>query len=47
VVFTNKPKTILLLDVIEHIEDDETFLKLCMSKLNKDGRIVITAPAFL
>jgi SAM-dependent methyltransferase len=35
-----------LFDVIEHIEDDKTFLKRIFDLLVKDGRIYITAPAF-
>lgn len=36
---------ILLLDVIEHIEDDSSLLKEAKRVLKKNGRIIITAPA--
>ncbi len=36
---------ILLMDVLEHIEDDITFLKSLKTKLNQTGRIYITVPA--
>lgn len=35
-----------LLDVLEHIEDDEGFLKLLCRKLVPGGRLLITVPAF-
>ncbi len=36
---------ILLLDTIEHIEDDTVILKEAKRVLKKDGKIIITAPA--
>lgn len=39
-------KQALLLDVIEHIEDDEGFLRLLYKKLDPNGILIITAPAF-
>lgn len=36
----------LLLDVLEHIEDDKAFLKLLNRKLADNGKIIITVPAF-
>ena len=38
--------TILYMDVIEHIEDDIKELNYAISKLKKDGRLVIIVPAF-
>lgn len=37
---------ILLMDVIEHIEDDNQFIKEIKTYLKKDGIILITVPAF-
>lgn len=37
---------IVVINVIEHIEDDMEFIKNCFSVLNKQGRLVIFAPAF-
>ena len=36
----------LLLDVLEHIEDDATFLELIHQKLKSGGELLITVPAF-
>lgn len=36
---------IMLLDVLEHIEDDEAFLKLLYRKLVDGGKLMITVPA--
>lgn len=39
--------TILMFDVLEHIEDDEEFLKKTVDPLLKDnGRIILTVPAY-
>ena len=37
----------LLLDVLEHIEDDGKFLNLLHRKLVRDGLLIITVPAFM
>lgn len=37
---------ICLFDVIEHIEDDESSLQALKKRLNSNGKIVITVPAF-
>lgn len=37
---------IMLLDVLEHIEDDESFLQTLNSRMIKGGRLLITVPAF-
>ncbi len=38
---------VLLMDVIEHIEDDRGFLRGILDKnLNADGRVLITVPAY-
>ena len=44
----NKKKfdLILALDVIEHIENDRLIIKKLYKKLNKNGKILITVPAF-
>lgn len=37
---------VLLLDVLEHVEDEEIFLISILEKLNKNGKLLITVPAF-
>ncbi len=37
----------LLLDVLEHIEDDDAFIKLLYKKMKSKGRLLITVPAFM
>jgi SAM-dependent methyltransferase len=37
--------TVMLLDVLEHIEDDETLLARLRSRLEPDGRLVLKVPA--
>ncbi len=37
---------ILLLDVLEHIDDEETVLKSCKQLLKPGGSIIITVPAY-
>lgn len=39
-------KLILMMDVLEHIEDDVTFLKEYADRLEAGGHILITVPAF-
>ena len=39
-------KQIMLLDVLEHIEEDGEFLKLIWGKLEFGGRVLLTVPAF-
>ena len=39
-------KQMLLLDVLEHIEEDLAFLKLLNKKCMNDGKVIITVPAF-
>ena len=41
----NSFDVILLLDVIEHIKDDQLFLTEAMRVLKSEGKIIITAPA--
>jgi SAM-dependent methyltransferase len=36
----------LLLDVIEHIADDEAFLKVLNKKMRKGAKLIISVPAF-
>ena len=45
-VFDNSIPQAMLLDVLEHIEDDETFLCLLNKKLQSGGGILVTVPAF-
>ena len=37
---------ILYIDVLEHIEDDKSEIKLAANLLSKEGRLVVLAPAF-
>lgn len=37
---------ILALDVLEHIEDDNEVIQMFYKKLNKNGKILITVPAY-
>ena len=37
---------IILMDVLEHVEDDTSFLKKTLTKTNTTGNILITVPAF-
>lgn len=37
---------ILALDVLEHIEDDDEVIQMFSKKLNKNGKILITVPAY-
>jgi len=43
--FRKKFKTLMLLDVIEHIEDDERFLKSVLAKYEGVTHLVLTVPA--
>lgn len=45
-VFDNAIPQAMLLDVLEHIENDEDFLRLLYKKLEPDGKVLITVPAF-
>lgn len=38
--------TIVLLDVLEHIEHDRAFLRKLASKLSPDGRLIVKVPAY-
>ena len=39
--------SLLLLDVLEHIEDDSEFLMKCAELLKPGGYIIINVPAFI
>jgi len=39
-------ENICMLDVLEHIEHDEDFLKLIEKKISPEGKILITVPAY-
>ena len=43
---TKKFDLIVALDVIEHIEDDKKIIKILSNKLKKNGKILITVPAY-
>ena len=38
---------IIMMDVLEHIEDDKGYLKDILRRLKKDGTVFITVPAFM
>ena len=38
---------IIMMDVLEHIEDDKGYLKNVLMRLKKDGTVFITVPAFM
>ena len=42
----NSMDCIIMMDVLEHIEDDNSFLKLALDKLKWNGFLIITVPAF-
>lgn len=42
----SQQKLLLMMDVLEHVDDDVGFLKLYRHSLDNDGRILITVPAF-
>lgn len=45
-VINDSLEQLLLLDVLEHIEDDESFLRTMYCKLTSGGRVLLTVPAF-
>ena len=38
---------VLLLDVLEHIENDRVFLEVLRRKMVRGGRLIVTVPAFM
>lgn len=42
----NSMDCIIMMDVLEHIEDDLKFMEIVSEKLNTDGILIITVPAF-
>ena len=46
-IYDSSIDQMLLLDVLEHIEDDRAFLKLLKNKLTDNGFLLITVPAFM
>lgn len=42
----NSLDCIIMMDVLEHIQDDSEFLKSALEKLNDKGILIITVPAF-
>lgn len=42
----NKADLVLMLDVLEHIEDEENFLRSLHKIMHQDTKIIITVPAF-
>lgn len=45
-ILDNSLCQVVLLDVLEHIEDDKSMLKLLHKKLTPNGKIILTVPAF-
>lgn len=45
-VIDDSMEQLLLLDVLEHIEDDGAFLRMMYRKLAPGGRVLLTVPAF-
>lgn len=43
----NTYSQVLLLDVLEHIEEDESFLDLLHNKIRPGGKLLITVPAYM
>lgn len=43
---SKKVDNIVLINVLEHIEDDSGFLRSCREIMNPDGRLVVFVPAF-
>lgn len=41
----NSIDCVVMMDVLEHIENEDEFLKIVLTKLKPDGKIVITVPA--
>ena len=44
--FTKKYDLILMMDVLEHIKNDEAALQIIKKGLKKEGHLIITVPAF-
>lgn len=42
----NSMECIIMMDVLEHIQDDSAFLKLVLDKLMRNGILIVTVPAF-
>jgi len=42
----NSLDCIIMMDVLEHIQDDSKFLKSALEKLKDKGKLIITVPAF-
>ena len=42
----NSMDCIIMMDVLEHIQEDGIFLKLVLDKLKVDGILIVTVPAF-
>ena len=46
-ILDNSLPQVMLLDVLEHIEDDEKFYKLIFDKIVPGGLLLLTVPAFM
>lgn len=46
-IIDNSIEQALLLDVLEHIENDKHFLEILFRKMSVGGRLLITVPAFM
>ncbi len=40
------PSLVLMMDVLEHVDDDVGLLRACTDRMPDDGRVLITVPAF-
>lgn len=45
-LFQERFNSIVMLDVLEHVEGDTKVLELLMDRLEKDGRLIIVVPAY-
>jgi len=41
----NSVDYLIMMDILEHIENDDSFFKECLTKLRSNGKIIITVPA--
>lgn len=46
-IVDNSLPQLMLLDILEHIEDDESFYKMILDKMYLGGRLLVTVPAFM
>lgn len=41
----NSVDCLIMMDVLEHVENEDEFLKLALGKLKQDGKLILTVPA--